>query len=509
VVTAAHSSRPPRPAKGHAVSIKSLRPEDAFLLSRIDGDRSEAELAALTGQGLTAVKEGIARLAALGAVLVDAVDQSPPKRSGPPTATRSDKPGPSNPVRAEQPVDLELDQQRKVVELFGKLETIDFYTLLDIRPDAEAKAIKKAYYASAPGYHPDRYYGKNLGPFKQQMEAIFGRITVAYDTLKSKETRAEYDAYLATQHETQRIEELIGDQATEQVPSFPPEDRADDSPKPAGVASAPASPVVSSLASAASAPPMRATAPLADRMSSRPPRTAEQERARREAFAKKLARGRTSSPPQASPGSNPPGPSHGSGPPAARPVSALEDLKRRHAAAVTQSGGLHGKVRQYFEAAGQAAANNNPAAAANAYRLALDLDPENPVLISAYEAAAKIAATALAGGYLKQADYEARGNRWAEAARSYVHAAAGMPDDGDVAYKAASALLKASGDLHQAAKFASRAIALAPKKLEPRLLLVEIYLLANMPRRARSELEAAREIAPQDDKVKELAKRLK
>jgi predicted Zn-dependent protease len=84
-----------------------------------------------------------------------------------------------------------------------------------------------------------------------------------------------------------------------------------------------------------------------------------------------------------------------------------------------------------------------------------------------------------------------------------------MPNDGDVAYKAASALLRSSGDLHQAAKLATSAISLDPKKLAPRLLLVEIYLLANMPRRAKSELEAAREIAPQDDKVKELAKRLR
>jgi curved DNA-binding protein CbpA len=476
------------------------------LLSRIDGERSEAELAALTGQGLAAVKEGIARLVALGAVLVDSA-QSPQQRSGPPMSG----PAPAAKRTSDAPVGLDPEHQRRINDLFERLETIDFYTLLGIKQDSDIKAIKKAYYASAPAFHPDRFFGKDLGPFKPKMEAVFGRFTIAYDTLKSKETRAEYDAYLATQHETQRIVELIGDQAPEQAPSFPPERRSsDDSAKPAVVAGSPAVRSASSPAPAA-ASPKREAAPPTERPASVRPRTPEQERARREALAKKLApaAGRTSSPPQGTPGSNPPGSTKASGPPAARPVNALEDLKRRHAAAVTQSGGLQGKVRQYFEAAGQAAAANNPAAAANAYRLALDLDPGNPVLVSAYEGAAKIAAAALAGSYLKQADYEARGNRWAEAARSYVHAAAGMPDDADVAYKAASALLKASGDLHQAAKLASRAISLEPKKINQRLLLVEIYLTANMPRRAKSELEAAREIAPQDDKVKELAKRLR
>jgi len=479
------SSRPPRPAKGHAVERRSLRPEDAFLLSRIDGERSEAELAALTGQGLASVKAGIARLVALGAVLIDS--HPPPPPSDPPRQVKR-----SDPVPSDQPIDLEPEFQRRIDELFDRLETADFYGLLGLSPDADVKAVKKAYYGSAPAYHPDRYYGKSLGPYKAKMEAIFGRLTIAYDTLKSKETRAEYDAYVATQHETQRLEQLLGDQdrrPSAKPPSFPPDDRLEESPKASPVAFPAATP-----APAVSAPARQQAAPQRGRASMPPPRTPEQDQARREAFAKGSGR-----PPAASDSGRPP----------ARPVNALEELKRRHDAAMVQAGGLKGKVRQYFEAAGQAAAANNPAAAANAYRLALDLEPDNPVLKSAYEAAAKVAAVALAGSYLKQAEYEARCTRWADAAHSYVHAFAGMPDNADVAFKAASALVKASGDLRQAANYAAKAIALEPKKLEPRLLLVDILLMAGKPNIAKRELEAAREIAPQDEKIKELSKRLR
>jgi tetratricopeptide (TPR) repeat protein len=45
--------------------------------------------------------------------------------------------------------------------------------------------------------HPDRYFGKRLGSFKQKMEQVFARVTVAYDTLSKNKTRAEYDARLA------------------------------------------------------------------------------------------------------------------------------------------------------------------------------------------------------------------------------------------------------------------------------------------------------------------------
>jgi predicted TPR repeat methyltransferase len=78
-----------------------------------------------------------------------------------------------------------------------------------------------------------------------------------------------------------------------------------------------------------------------------------------------------------------------------------------------------------------------------------------------------------------------------------------------VQHNAAHALLKAASDLRQAGEFAKRAVALAPRWIEPRLVLVEVYLAAGMPLAARRELEAAREIAPRDDRINELSKRLR
>jgi len=151
----------------------------------------------------------------------------------------------------------------------------------------------------------------------------------------------------------------------------------------------------------------------------------------------------------------------------------------------------------------------NPAAAANAYRLALTIDPDNLEIAAALREAAQTAAVALAGGYLKQADYESRNEKWTEAARSYARAAAGMPNEAHVLHKTAHALLKSSGDMHQACDFAKRAIALAPKRVEFRMTLIEVYIAAGLRLAARRELDAAREIAPSDDRITELSKRLK
>jgi len=154
-------------------------------------------------------------------------------------------------------------------------------------------------------------------------------------------------------------------------------------------------------------------------------------------------------------------------------------------------------------------ATNDPASAANAYRLALSLEPNNPELTAAHQAAATAAASLLADGYLKQADYEARSGHWKEAARSYVRAAAGRPEDVSVLQRAAQALLKGGGDLHQAADFAKKSIELTPGRVDGRIILAEVYLAAGMNLAAKKELEAASELAPHDDRIAVVLKKLK
>ncbi len=129
--------------------------------------------------------------------------------------------------------------------------------------------------------------------------------------------------------------------------------------------------------------------------------------------------------------------------------------------------------------------------------------------MAAHRDAARVAAVALADGYLRQGDYESRNGQWLEAARSYVKAAAGMPSDASVMQKAAHALVKSSGDMHRAADFAKKAVALLPKRIEPRVVLIEVYIAAGLPLAAKRELEQARQIAPQDDRIADLSRRLK
>src|SRR5262249_57303991 len=79
-------------------------------------------------------------------------------------------------------VDLDLDRKREILAreaLLGR----DDWTVLGLNPGATADAVKLAYFDASRVFHPDRYYGKNLGSFPARLERIFQRLSDAHETL--------------------------------------------------------------------------------------------------------------------------------------------------------------------------------------------------------------------------------------------------------------------------------------------------------------------------------------
>jgi curved DNA-binding protein CbpA len=96
----------------------------------------------------------------------------------------------------EEEVDIDVERRKWVLGLHVRLQSLTHYELLDVPRDADKKAIKRAYFNLAAKLHPDRYFGKKLGTYRARMEALFSRLTEAYDTLLSVEQRAAYDQTL-------------------------------------------------------------------------------------------------------------------------------------------------------------------------------------------------------------------------------------------------------------------------------------------------------------------------
>jgi curved DNA-binding protein CbpA len=93
-------------------------------------------------------------------------------------------------------VDLDLEHRRYILEVYRRLQLLTHHELLGIPRDADRNVVRRAYFQLARVIHPDRYFGQRLGSYKPKMEAIFARVTKAYETLSDANARAAYEANL-------------------------------------------------------------------------------------------------------------------------------------------------------------------------------------------------------------------------------------------------------------------------------------------------------------------------
>jgi hypothetical protein len=387
-------------------------------------------------------------------------------------------------------VDLDPDLKVRVLDLARRLDRTDHYQLLGIDRAADRKTAKRAYFEHAVVFHPDRYFRKRLGSFKVLMEAIFSRLTLAHEILGDKDRRAEYDNYLREISRSRSIEELIADALAEVKRA---EEKAQSEVGP------PSPPPPATVPTTAAAPGQSPSSPAAPRA----PAPVVDDAARREALARRLLGGRASS---MSPRPPPAGPAPAPAQAAPSAAEAVEALRRRYEDRIAQSKTV--QARKYAQNAEAARAAGDLVAAANALRVASTLAPEDADLQRRAGAAQSEADALLGETYTKQAQYEEKNGQWTEAARSWTRACRGRPNDAHVHERAANAILKANGDIHQAAKVAKRACELEPASVVARTTLASAYLAAGMLLNAKRELETAAQQAPHDGTIRALMEKL-
>ena len=166
------------------------------------------------------------------------------------------------------------------------------------------------------------------------------------------------------------------------------------------------------------------------------------------------------------------------------------------------------QARKYIANAEGALKAGDPVAAANAFRVAMTLMPGEPGLVQRAQEAQKSADSILAETYTRQGSYEEKNEQWADAARSWARVCKARPDDAAAHEHAANAIVKAGGDLHEASRLAQRACTLDAESARFRTTLASVYLAAGLTRNARRELETAAQLAPHDDNIQAMLKRV-
>jgi curved DNA-binding protein CbpA len=152
-----------------------LDSEEAFVLSRIGGGLKAGEL--IAGSGLTEAKVDsvLGSLADKGCVIERGQPSTPARPSTASTAV---------------PSALPPEKQREIVEMEERLKSLDPFAALGVTRGSSAADCRTAYYDLSMRFHPDRFYGKELGSFKPRLEAIFRRLADAKNQVTDPDKRS-------------------------------------------------------------------------------------------------------------------------------------------------------------------------------------------------------------------------------------------------------------------------------------------------------------------------------
>ena len=427
-------------------------------------------------------------------------------------------------VDEDDDLDLDAARRKRIDDLYFALDLLDHYRVLGVERDADRKDIRHAYFTLSKVFHPDTMFRKKLGSYKAKMEAIFHRLTEAYEVLGKKRPRADYDRYLGLQDQTRAVERAAGelDALGEEEASRAAEEAAKlEADLAAGRLASAAEAETAAKETAAKVAASESAEPSEPSEGSEPPDPSDATPDRKmseaglqrakELMARKLRhaaraasvrRGGSSSPPvnpAAAPSTDPPPKSDRRG--------LLKSLAGSLKQSATQTGGLD-RVQRHVLMAERARRKGDLTAAAQELRLAVALEPEDEELREQHAALNAELASSLSTTYEEQALYEQRHGKWGAAAISWAKVSDGRPHDAKAARLAAEALVEAKGDLHKAQAYAQRAAELEPENIDNLRALGRIYIAAGLHLNARRVLQRAAALDPGDEMVENLLRDL-
>lgn len=528
----------PKLVAGVELTSLPLGAAGGFVLSRIDGVASVAELAESTGVATAEVRRTLGILADADAL--EWVEQpehggrrrpkqgpAPGRRSAESIRTMPVPPGTPrrlyDPQELEEPnVALDVETRRLILDTYYRLSASTLYQVLGVATDAPKAEIRSAYFKLSKVFHPDTQFGKELGSYKAKMEAVFKRLTEAYEILGKKKLRAEYDDYLQIKKATHQAEESVerAEREAERVKrdselstseaqgaGIGPADGRPSTRPPTTHPGPPERPLATPKPATAGDAPKQAAPTQGGRREVLPENTAPRAMsAAAQARAKKLMAKKL-----AAAAGRRPSRSRTSVPPQDQAPMERDQVFRGLAGSLKQAsmhtGGIDRSSFQLDQAL-EAEKSGNLLAAVNALRLALAFSEERPDVLAEYDRVRGLYAAEMADTFEKQARYEAKMGQWTEAALSWSKVCEGRPDDGNAHVQAAVALLEADGDLSQAKKFAELGRSLVGDAPVAHRALGRIYYALDMKVNAKRAFEVVLKHDPSDQEIRKLIKEL-
>jgi curved DNA-binding protein CbpA len=166
-----------------------LTPQEAYLLSRIDGILDIDSLLKIAGSSRAATAKTLYGLISCGIVeWKEAGAQRP-------VSGRGGFHGLNVEVAAE-PADRSPGHAELVKNTYRRIDWLTHYELLGVTREAPPEKISEAYFERSRLFHPDLRHREDLARFEKELSAVFERMKKAYETLSDPENRALYDQAL-------------------------------------------------------------------------------------------------------------------------------------------------------------------------------------------------------------------------------------------------------------------------------------------------------------------------
>jgi curved DNA-binding protein CbpA len=201
------------PAPAQPVHLQLL-PAEAFVLSRADAPAPLSELVALSGMSESEALHAIYTLALSGFLARakwrrvlgtgsrgrSAATTGAPDTNDAGTDATMDTPAPlesdAQNVPPPDEVPAEPDPHAEIEALVARARAENYYEMLGVARNADAASVKRAYYALAKRFHPDRFRRAADADTLASVEDAFADIAHAYETLRDPRARATYDSKL-------------------------------------------------------------------------------------------------------------------------------------------------------------------------------------------------------------------------------------------------------------------------------------------------------------------------
>ncbi len=176
-----------------------LIPQEAYLLSRVDGTSTLHRLRQLVPMAPADFSRAVGALVVAGLLEVHSEPAGRPEQARPIEVTLPASARQPEEEEEEEQLQYTPEQQREfedVVKLSAECRHRDYYNRLGLNRGASRDQIQSRFRDMARAFHPDRAQEPHLRPLRRELAEIYAALQESRDTLLDPERKKRYDESL-------------------------------------------------------------------------------------------------------------------------------------------------------------------------------------------------------------------------------------------------------------------------------------------------------------------------